>query len=77
MIGTVTQVIHLPEQDTLAIKTDEREILVPFVLDLVPEVNLVGGWLLVADMPGLLNPEEAENAASDLDPGLSKGEGKS
>ena len=68
VIGTVTQVIHLPEQDTLAVKTPEREILIPFVLDLVPEVNIGEGWLLIADMPGLLNPDEAINAASDLDP---------
>lgn len=65
VIGAVSQVIHMPEQDTLAITTDTGEILVPFVLDLVPEVDVRGGFVLIADMPGLLNPEEADNAAPD------------
>lgn len=67
VIGTVSQVIHMPEQDTLAIKTDEREILVPFVLDLVPEVDVHQGFLAIADMPGLLNLDDAENAAPDAE----------
>ncbi len=65
-IGTVTQVIHMPAQDTLAIKTDEREILVPFVLDLVPEVDVRAGFLRIADLPGLINPDDADNAAPDV-----------
>lgn len=65
VIGTVTQVIHLPEQDTLAIKAETGEILVPFVLDLVPEVDVRGGFLRIADVPGLINLDEADNAASD------------
>lgn len=66
VVGTITQVIHLPAQDTLAIKAGEREILIPFVLDLVPEVHVAAGYVLVADVPGLLNPDEAVNAAPDL-----------
>ncbi|MEO6470635.1 MAG: ribosome maturation factor RimM [Aeromicrobium sp.] len=65
-IGTVTQVIHMPEQDSLAIKTDEREILVPFVLELVPNVNVREGFLRIADLPGLINPDDADNAAPDV-----------
>ena len=33
------------------------EVLVPFVTALVPEVDLAGGRLVVADRPGLLDPE--------------------
>ena len=66
-IGTVTQVIHMPEQDSLAIKTESREILVPFVLDLVPEVDVRAGFVRIADVPGLINPEDAVNAAPDID----------
>lgn len=65
-IGTVTQVIHLPAQDTLAITTDDREILVPFVLDLVPEINVDEGFLRIAEVPGLINLDDAVNAAPDL-----------
>lgn len=65
-IGTVSQIIHMPAQDTLAIKTDDREILVPFVLDLVPEVDVRAGFLRIADLPGLINLDDAVNAAPDI-----------
>ena len=65
VIGKVTQVIHMPEQDTLAITSESREILVPFVLDLVLEVDVREGFLRIADMPGLINPDDADNAAPD------------
>lgn len=60
-IGTVTAVLHLPDQDTLAVDVDVdgREVLVPFVSDLVPEVDLVAGFVTVADVPGLLDPDAA------------------
>jgi len=65
VLGTVSQVIHMPEQDSLAIKTESSEILVPFVLELVPEVDVSGGYVRIADMPGLINPDDADNAAPD------------
>lgn len=55
-LGVVTDVLHLPAQDTLAIRRpDGREILVPFVRSLVPEVDLTGGRLLVDPPAGLLD----------------------
>lgn len=65
VIGTVAQIIHMPAQDTLAIIADGREILVPFVLDLVPEVDVRGGFVRVADVPGLINPDDADSAIPD------------
>lgn len=65
-IGTVIQVVHMPAQDSLAIKTDQREILVPFVLDLVPEVNVSKGFVRIAEIPGLINLDDAVNAAPDV-----------
>lgn len=61
-VGTVESVLHLPAQDTLTVRNGDDEILVPFVLELVPEVHLSDGYLVVADIPGLLNPDEAERA---------------
>lgn len=61
-VGTVTAVLHLPAQDTLAIDVDGREVLVPFVAALVPEVDLEAGRLVVAEVPGLLDPEAADVA---------------
>lgn len=59
-IGTVTAVLHLPAQDTLAIDAGGSEVLVPFVAELVPEVDLRGGYLTVSDVPGLLDPSRAD-----------------
>jgi 16S rRNA processing protein RimM len=38
--GVVTDVLNLPGQDVLAIKTDNGEVLVPFVHQLVPVVDI-------------------------------------
>ncbi len=57
LLGEVTAVVHGAAQDLLTIRTpDGREPLVPFVSALVPEVDLAGGRLVVADRPGLVSP---------------------
>ncbi len=33
-------------------------MLVPFVRELVPEIDLDAGWLVVAALPGLLDPTD-------------------
>lgn len=66
VVGTVTGLVHLPYQDTLTVDIDGREVLVPFVTDLVPVVDVAGGYVVVADVEGLLDPAQAQNAASDL-----------
>ncbi|HEY5820738.1 MAG TPA: ribosome maturation factor RimM [Propionibacteriaceae bacterium] len=58
-IGTVTDVLHLPLQDSLEIKTPDGVRLVPFVEALVPTVDLAHGFLVVADVTGLLTDEDA------------------
>ena len=70
MVGTVVDLRHLPGQDVLEIRLhgggDHPDhgaapvgdpVLVPFVRDLVPTVDLDEGWLAVAPVPGLLDPE--------------------
>jgi 16S rRNA processing protein RimM len=55
-LGTVSDVIHVPGPPLLAITSDEgREVLVPFVGEIVPEVDLAGGRLVVDPPPGLLD----------------------
>lgn len=66
VVGTVTGLVHLPHQDTLLVDIDGREVFVPFVSELVPVVDVAGGFVTVADVAGLLDPAAAENAASDL-----------
>ncbi len=38
--GTVTEVLNLPGQDVLVIKAATGEVMIPFVLQLVPEVDI-------------------------------------
>jgi 16S rRNA processing protein RimM len=39
-LGEVSEVLNLPGQDVLSIKTDSGEILIPFVHQLVPVVDI-------------------------------------
>lgn len=67
-IGEVTHVDHMPAQDLLIVKTRGREVMVPFVSAIVPEVDLAAGTLTVTPPPGLFEelPEpEAEAAPID------------
>jgi 16S rRNA processing protein RimM len=55
-VGTVDDVLH-SGQDVLLIKSpDQRDILVPFVGPLIPEVDVAAGFLVIAPPEGLLDP---------------------
>jgi 16S rRNA processing protein RimM len=54
--GEVTGVLH-GAQDLLQVRTPKGPVLVPFVTALVPTVDVAGGRVVVADRPGLLEPE--------------------
>ncbi len=57
LLGEVTGLVHGGAQDLLAVRAvDGRDTLVPFVTALVPEVDLAGGRVVVADRPGLVAP---------------------
>lgn len=58
-VGTVEDVLH-PAQDMLVVKAvDGREIMIPFVKSIVPEVDLKAGLLTIDPPEGLLELEEA------------------
>lgn len=58
-IGEISAVANLREQDVLFIKnTENRENIVPFKKEFVPEVNLEEGWILVNIIEGLLEENE-------------------
>lgn len=59
-VGMVTGVETGGPQDRLVVHTDDgRQGVVPFVRDLVPEVDIPGGWVVVDFVEGLLNPPPA------------------
>jgi len=57
-LGDLTEVVHGAAQDLLVVAQGDREVLVPFVSELVPEVDVPGGRVVVADRPGLVAPFE-------------------
>ncbi|WP_309649654.1 ribosome maturation factor RimM [Nocardioides sp.] len=62
-LGTVNAVAHGGAQDLLTVRTpDGRDGLVPFVKALVPEVDVAGGRIVVADRPGLVTPLEDDES---------------
>lgn len=64
-IGTVTGLVPGAAQDLLSIRSaDGRDTLVPFVEALVPEVDVVAGFLVVADRPGLVSPFPDDDSES-------------
>lgn len=62
-VGRVARVEHMPAQDLLVITApDEREILVPFVKAIVPEVDVAAGRVIVTPPPGLFEELPADQA---------------
>lgn len=54
-VGIVREMIHLPAQDLFAVRrADGREVLIPFVAEFVPEVDLKSRTVRVDPPPGLL-----------------------
>lgn len=64
-VGQVADVVHGPNQDMLVVKRpDGAQVLVPFVAQIVPEVDVTGGRLIVDPPPGLFDLELPRGAAS-------------
>ncbi|HEY8455510.1 MAG TPA: ribosome maturation factor RimM [Actinopolymorphaceae bacterium] len=56
-VGEVTEVVHLPMQELLVVRADAgREIFVPFVRSIVPDVDLDAGVIVLDPPEGLLEP---------------------
>jgi len=60
-VGTVARVEHFPAQDLLVITTEDSEVLLPFVKDFVPEVNIEAGVVQITPPGGLFEsvPDES------------------
>jgi len=53
VVGKVIRVDHLPAQDLLAIETSNGEVLVPFVKQIVPLVDIQKGQVVLTPPAGL------------------------
>lgn len=79
VVGRVVRVEHFPAQDLLVVRVDEdREVLVPFVKAIVPEVDVRAGRVTVTPPAGLFEElpsdddeagpvDEADDEAADDD----------
>jgi 16S rRNA processing protein RimM len=60
LVGVISDVIHLPSQDMFAVtREDDTEVLIPFVREFVPDVDVAGGVVTITPPPGLLDELEA------------------
>ncbi len=63
-LGVVDDVVHLPGQDLLSVRREDgREVLVPFVAEFVPDIDVDGGRIVLALPNGLLELDEPSPAA--------------
>ena len=59
-VGELTSIAHLPAQDLLTVtRPDGTEVLVPFVTEIVPEIDLKQKRAVLTPPPGLLDPSAA------------------
>lgn len=66
-VGTVSALQVMPAQDLLVVDTPRGEILIPFVEEIVPEVDVEGGFVVVVPPPGLfeLNTEPEQDSGEE------------
>ncbi len=63
-VGRVVRVDHMPAQDLLIVRVaDDREVLVPFVKAIVPEVDIAAGRVVVTPPVGLFEDPPADEDA--------------
>ncbi|MEE4540864.1 ribosome maturation factor RimM [Streptomyces sp. V4-01] len=64
-IGRIAEITHLPYQDLLVVeRPDGSQVLVPFVGEIVPEIDLEEQRAVIDPPPGLLDEAEAQTASA-------------
>ena len=59
-IGSVSRVEHLPAQDLLVVEYQGQEVMVPFVKQIVPEVDIKAGRVMITPPLGLFEEIEED-----------------
>ncbi|WP_059011700.1 ribosome maturation factor RimM [Streptomyces specialis] len=61
-VGPVTEIAHLPGQDLLIVERETGgEVLIPFVSEIVPDIDLAARRMVVVPPPGLLDADESDD----------------
>ncbi|WP_329455413.1 ribosome maturation factor RimM [Streptomyces sp. NBC_01497] len=79
-VGRITEISHLPSQDLFIVeRPDGSEVMIPFVEEIVTEIDLEEQRAVIDPPPGLIAPvEDATDAAGDAaaategDPGTAR-----
>ena len=66
-VGSIARVEHMPAQDLLIVKIGEREVMVPFVSAIVPEVDPAGGRVVITPPAGLSRSRRRRPVGSSRD----------
>ena len=68
LVGELTEISHLPAHDMLVVtRADDTEVLIPFITEFVPLVDLAGRRVVVTPPAGLLEDLDALEAPDDAD----------
>ncbi|MFD9423119.1 MULTISPECIES: ribosome maturation factor RimM [unclassified Streptomyces] len=64
-IGRITEITHLPSQDLFIVeRPDGSEVMIPFVEEIVTEIDLEEQRAVISPPPGLIDENEAVVASS-------------
>ncbi|MEV0600742.1 ribosome maturation factor RimM [Streptomyces sp. NPDC050315] len=64
-VGRIIEISHLPYHDLLIVeRPDESQVMIPFVAEIVPEIDLEEQRAVITPPPGLLDDTQAEVASS-------------
>ncbi len=64
-IGRITEISHLPSQDLFIVeRPDGSEVMIPFVEEIVTEIDLEEQRAVITPPPGLIDESEAVIASS-------------
>ncbi|MEU5617238.1 MULTISPECIES: ribosome maturation factor RimM [Streptomyces] len=64
-IGRIAEISHLPSQDLFIVeRPDGSEVMIPFVEEIVTEIDLEEQRIVIAPPPGLIDESEAEVASA-------------
>lgn len=75
-IGRITEITHLPSQDLFIVeRPDGTEVMIPFVEEIVSEIDLEEQRAVITPPPGLIDESEAVVASSRDDEAADGAEG--
>lgn len=78
VIGVVDDVVHLPSQDLLSVQREAgREVLVPFVAEIVTAIDVDAGTVTVELPEGLLDLDLTDTEHRELDEAAAEARGSS